>query len=156
MLETRKRFHEELSALEREVAAESELAQGALERSVEALLHKDDRLADQVISGDDQLDVRYLDVERRVIDLLAMQTPVASDLRLVSVIMHVNLHLERIGDMAVNIAKIARATRDLPTDPTVLAHVEEMGDIARSMLKTAIEAFATPDLKLCLSLPKMD
>jgi phosphate transport system protein len=156
MLETRKRFHDELSALEREVSAESELAQGALERSVEALLHKDDRLADQVISGDDQLDVKYLDVERRVIDLLAMQTPVASDLRLVSVIMHVNLHLERIGDMAVNIAKIAKATQGLPTDPTVLSHIEEMAEISRSMLRTATEAFVRRDLELCLSLPRMD
>src|SRR5205809_459549 len=156
MLETRKRFHDELSALEREVAAESELAQRALEQAVEALLHKDEGLADQVISGDDQIDVRYLDVERRVIDLLAMQTPVASDLRLVSVIMHVNLHLERIGDMAVNIAKIAQATRDLPTDPTVLSHIEEMAEISRSMLRTATDAFMRRDLELCLTLPRLD
>src|SRR2546428_7782765 len=139
MLETRKRFHEELSAVEREVAGESELAQGALERSVEALLHKDDRLADQVISGDDQLDVRYLDVERRVIDLLAMQTPVASDLRLVSVIMHVNLHLERIGDMAANIAKSAQATPDLPTHPTGPSPHVETAEIPTALLRTARE-----------------
>src|SRR5205809_3359241 len=152
MLETRKRFHDELSALEREVAAESELAQRALEQAVEALLHKDEGLADQVISGDDQIDVRYLDVERRVIDLLAMQTPVASDLRLVSVIMHVNLHLERIGDQAVNIAKLAIATHDLPTDSTILSHLDEMGEVAVRMLRTAIDSLARRDLNLALKL----
>jgi len=152
----RRRFHDELAALEEEVVAEGGLAERALGRSMEALVRKDDRLADLVVGEDDEVDAKYLDIERRVIDLLAMQTPVAGDLRLVSVIMHVNLHLERVGDMAVNIAKIARATRDLPTDPTVLAHVEEMGDIARSMLRTAIDAFARRDLQLCLSLPKMD
>src|SRR5207249_2458252 len=116
----------------------------------------DEGLADQVISGDDQIDVRYLDVERRIIDLLAMQTPVAGDLRLVSAIMHVNLHLERVGDMAVNIAKIALATRDLPTDATVLSHIEEMADVSRSLLRTALDAFVRRDLELCLTLPRMD
>jgi phosphate transport system protein len=156
VLETRRRFHDELAALERQVAEESEMAQRALERAVDALLRKDSPLADRVIAADDDLDSRYLDVERRVIELLAMQTPVASDLRLVSVIMHVNLHLERIGDMAVNIAKIAKATRDLPTDPTVLSHIEEMAEISRSMLRTATDAFVRRDLELCLALPRMD
>jgi phosphate transport system protein len=154
--ETRKRFHEELAALEREISTEGELAEGALARSMEALVRKDPALAEQVIAGDDSIDAKYIDVERRVIDLLAMQTPVAGDLRLVSAIMHINMHLERVGDMAVNIAKIARATRDLPTDPTVLSHIEEMGDISRTMVRTAIDAFVRRDLELCLSLPLMD
>ena len=114
MLEIRKRFHDELSALEREVAAEGDKAERAVGRSIDAVVRKDVVLADEVIAEDDAIDAQYLDVERRIIDLLAMQTPVAGDLRLVSAIMHINLHLERVGDMAVNIAKIAKATRDLP------------------------------------------
>src|SRR5213076_1151097 len=63
----------------------------------------------------------------------------ASDLRLVSAIMHINLHLERVGDMAVNIAKMALITMDLPASETVLQHLQEMGDVAGTMLRTAID-----------------
>jgi phosphate transport system protein len=135
---------------------EGELAERALSRSVDALVRKDQQQAEEVIAADDEIDGKYLDVERRVLDLLAMQTPVAGDLRLVSAIMHINMHLERIGDMAVNISKIARATRDLPTDPTVLSHIEEMADISRNMIRTAVDAFVRRDLDLCLTLPRMD
>jgi phosphate transport system protein len=154
--ETRKRFHDELAALEREIATEGSLAEAALARSMDALIHKNAVLADQVIADDDQIDATYLDVERRVIDLLAMQTPVAGDLRLVSAIMHINMHLERVGDMAVNIAKITRATLNLPTDQTVLSHIQEMGDVSGGMVRTAVEAFTRRDLQLCLALPRMD
>src|SRR6185503_3518944 len=126
---------------------EGELAEGAVARSMEALVRKDPALAQEVIAGDDNVDAKYIDVERRVIDLLAMQTPVARDLRLVSAIMHINMHLERVGDMAVNIAKIARATLDLPTDATVLSHIEEMGEVSRRMVRTAIDAFVRRDLE---------
>jgi phosphate transport system protein len=154
--EARHRFHSELEWLERAVVSEGELAERALGRAIEALVRHDDDSADEVISGDDQIDELYLSVERRILELLARQTPVAIDLRLVSAIMHINLHLERVGDMAVNIAKIARATRNLPTDPTVLSHIEEMADVSRKMLRTAIDAFVRRDLELCLSLPRMD
>jgi phosphate transport system protein len=156
MQETRKRFHDELQALNAGVSVEAELAERALGRAMEALVRKDVALADAVVAEDDQLDDRYLDVERRIVDLLAMQTPVATDLRLVMAILHINLHLERIGDMAVNIAKIAKAVVTLPSDPRVLSHLEEMGDISRAMVRTALESFQRRDLELCMTLPTMD
>ncbi len=67
-----------------------------------------------MIAGDDLVDRLYLDVERQILDLFALQTPVASDLRLLTALLHINLHLERIADMAVNIAKIARLADGLP------------------------------------------
>jgi phosphate transport system protein len=152
----RRRFHEELADLEAEVAAEGEKAERSVARSIDALVRKDEGLADEVIAEDDAIDAEYLDVERRIIDLLAMQTPVAGDLRLVMAIMHINLHLERVGDMAVNISKIAQATRDLPTDATVMSHIEEMADVSRKLLRTALESFVRRDLELCLTLPSMD
>jgi phosphate transport system protein len=152
----RRRFHDELADLEREVSAEGEGAERALGRSIDALVHKDVALANQVIAEDDAIDSFYLDVERRIIDLLAMQTPVAGDLRLVSAIMHINLHLERVGDMAVNISKIAKATLDLPTDSVVLSHIQEMADVSRNLLRTALDAFVRRDLDLCLTLPELD
>jgi len=154
--QTRRRFHEELAALERDIPAREELAQDDVTRAVDALVHRDAKLARQVIADDDEIDRRYLDIERRVLDILALQTPVASDLRLVFVVMHINLHLERIGDQAVNVAKLALATMDLPSDPTILSHLQEMADVVGQMLRTAIEAFVQRDLELCLKLPEMD
>jgi phosphate transport system protein len=156
MQQTRKRFHDELAALTRDIPAMEELAQDAVARAVEALVHRDPNLARQVIADDDEIDRRYLDIERRVLDILALQTPVASDLRLVFVVMHVNLHLERVGDQAVNVAKLALATMDLSPDPTILSHLQEMADVVGQMLRTAIEAFVQRDLELCLKLPEMD
>src|SRR5919198_3248482 len=156
MLETRRRFHEELQALEREILELGDLAGRAVARSVDALARRDEGLAQEVIAGDDELDELYLDIERRILDLLARQTPVATDLRLVSVMMHINLHLERIGDMGVNIAKITLLTRDQPATDRIVAHLQEMSDIVVRMLNTALDAFTRRDLDLCLKLPRMD
>ncbi len=156
MQDARKRFHEHLDELEREIQRAGQLAEVAVARAIEALVRHDVALADQVIAGDDELDRRYIDVERGVLDLLATQSPVASDLRRLSAILHINLHLERIGDMAVNIAKIFKSIRELPGSPTVLAHVQEMGDVVGPMIRAAMEAFARRDLQLCLRLPEMD
>ena len=156
MLETRKRFHDELAALESEVLGLGERAERAIGRAVQALVHKDDPLAEQVIAEDDAIDATYLDIEQRILALLATQTPVARDLRLISAIMHTNLHLERVGDLAVNVAKITKATVDLPTNATVLSHLEEMADIAAKMVRTAMDAFARRDARLAQELPQMD
>jgi phosphate transport system protein len=152
----RKKFQDELDALEGDIITMGALAETAVGNAMAALGHRDENLADEVIAHDDELDLRYLSVERRILDLLATQTPVASDLRLVSAILHINLHLERVGDMAVNIAKLGKATLDLPVGQGVLAHLQEMADVVRVMLRTAIEAFARRDLDLCMKLPEMD
>src|SRR5438132_5994926 len=156
MHEIRKRFHDELAALESEVLGLGERAERAIGYAVQTLVHKDGELAQQVIDGDDALDATYLDIEQRILNLLATQTPVASDLRLVSAILHMNLHLERVGDMAVNIAKITKVTMDLPSSETVISHLEEMGDVAGAMLRTAMESFARRDAALAERLQEMD
>src|SRR5919198_1362617 len=156
MPETRKRFHDELAALESEILGLGERAALAVANAVDALVRKDAALAEQVVAEDDGLDATYLDIEQRILSLLATQTPVASDLRLVSAIMHANLHLERVGDQAVNIAKIAKLTLDLPTSDTVVAHLQEMGDVVGNMLRTAMDAFARRDAGLAEQLQTMD
>jgi phosphate transport system protein len=156
MQQTRKRFHEELADLEGELLRLGQLAEGAVVQAVDALVRKDADLAEQIVAGDDIVDSTYLDIEQRILALLATQTPVARDLRLISAIMHTNLHLERVGDLAVNVAKITKATVDLPTSPTVLSHLEEMADIAAKMVRTAMDAFARRDARLAQELPQMD
>jgi phosphate transport system protein len=150
------RLHEELEQLELEVLAMGELAERAVGRAIDALVNRDEDLAQAVIDADDEIDDRYLDVEARTIQLLALQTPVATDLRLLSAMLHIDLHLERIGDQAVNIAKTFLSVRSLPGSEQVTAHIQEMGDIVRPMIRTAMEAFRTRDLALCLQLPEMD
>src|SRR5437660_7133097 len=156
MVEVRKKFHEELAALEAEVDELGLEAAEAVRLSVDGLNRRDRQQLDKVIEGDDSIDEKYMDVERRIFDLLATQTPVASDLRLVSALMHINLHLERVGDQAVNIAKIAEATADLPPQETILVRLQEMGDVVVRMLRTAIDAFSRRDLELTQKLPVMD
>jgi phosphate transport system protein len=152
----RSHFHEELEQLELQILGMGELAERAITRSIDALVRHDTDLASEVIAADDEIDELYMGIENRTLQLLALQTPVAGDLRLISVILHTNLHLERIGDQAVNVAKIFRSVEDLPTSAMILSHIEEMGDIIRPMIRTSMEAFSKRDLNLCLRLPEMD
>jgi phosphate transport system protein len=155
-MQTRRHFHEELQGLELSLLGLGELTEQAVSKAVDLLETRDSEQAAALIAGDDVIDERYVDVENRWLELLALQTPVAGDLRLISSILHINLHLERIGDMAVNIAKLIVATRDLPTNKTIVSHLLEMGDVVRHMVRTAMESFARRDLDLALSLPSMD
>ena len=152
----RPHFHEELEAIELEILGMGELAERAVARSVDALVRGDVAEADDVIAHDDDIDERYMDIEARALSLLALQTPVATDLRMISAIIHINLHLERIGDMAVNIAKIYRSVAELPTNSTILQQIREMDDVVRPMIRVALEAFSHRDLELCLRLPELD
>jgi phosphate transport system protein len=156
MPEIRQRFHEELRAVEGDVQRTGAQAQLLLKQALQALVDSDLGLCQEVISGDDEVDALYLDVERRILHLFALQTPVASDLRLLTALLHINLHLERIGDQAVNLAKITMAADGLPQNPTVLHDLAEMGAVALQMVGVAMEALAGRDLALARHLPELD
>jgi phosphate transport system protein len=149
-------FHEKLEAMEMELLTLGELAGTAVQRSVEAVMQQDDALAERVIAEDDEIDRIYMDLDQQMLSLLALQAPVAADLRLISVVIHSSLHLERIGDQAVNVAKMQHVTRDLPANETILQQIGEMGHIVVEMVRTAMDALRRRDLELCLRLPKMD
>jgi phosphate transport system protein len=156
MPEIRQRFHQELRALEGDVQRTGAQARLLLEKALQALAGGDLRSCDEVVRGDDEVDTLYLDVEQRILRLFALQTPVASDLRLLTALLHINLHLERVGDQAVNLAKITTAADGLPQNPTVLHDLEEMGAAAVAMVKAAMDALARRDLALARQLPEMD
>jgi phosphate transport system protein len=153
---TRESFHEALERIELELLSLGELAGAQVQRSVDALVRHDDELAQRVIAGDDEVDDLYLRIDSGVLQLLALQSPVAADLRLISAIMHSCLHLERIGDQAVNIAKLYLVTKDHAGSAVMVQQLEEMGSIVGSMIRTVMEGFAKRDLDLCLRLPTMD
>jgi phosphate transport system protein len=156
MGETRQRFHEELRALEGEVQQTGATAQRLLEQALQALVDGDVDACQRVIRGDDEVDQLYLDVEQRILGLFALQTPVASDLRLLTALLHINLHLERIADQAVNIAKITCSAEGLDRNPSVLHGLQEMGTHALGMVGTAMDALARRDLELARRLPELD
>ena len=133
-----------------------ELAGNAVQRSVEAVLEHDDDAAEAVVAGDDEIDAIYLELDHEMLALLALQAPVAADLRLISVIMHSSLYVERIGDQAVNVAKVYRVSSNLPRNATIVQQIGEMGDIVVDMVRVAMDALRRRDLELCTRLPKMD
>ncbi|MBT8165440.1 MAG: phosphate signaling complex protein PhoU [Acidimicrobiia bacterium] len=156
MTELRTHFHDELERLEHDLVLMGEHAGQMISDSVAALVASDFEAAQGVIDKDDVVDDLYLEVHQRWLATMALQTPVAIDLRLMSVILHVNSHLERIADLAVTIAKITELSQGLPHDPTVISHLQEMGDMVASMVRTVMEAFTSRDLESALELPEMD
>ena len=95
-------------------------------------------------------------IDSGVLQMLALQSPVALDLRLISAILHCDLHLERIGDQAVNVAKLYLATRDARGSEPMRQQIEEMGTHVVTMVRTSMEAFGRRDLDLALKVPVMD
>jgi phosphate transport system protein len=152
----RSHFHEKLEEMEMELLTLGELAGNAVQNSVEAVMQQDDALAERVIAEDDEVDRLYIDLDQQMLSLLALQAPVAADLRLISVVIHSSLHLERVGDQAVNVAKMQQVTRDLPANETILQQIGEMGHIVVEMVRVAMDALRRRDLELSLRLPKMD
>ena len=133
-------FQEELAALERAIDEHAELVLRSLRGAVEALVTRDVELADEVIAFDDDIDEVYLRTEQEIELLLARQTPVASDLRLVLAILHSNLHLERMGDLCTTTAKLTKLSAELAADDDLLAGFREMGERAEEMIRVAVEA----------------
>jgi phosphate transport system protein len=150
-------FQEELARLEEQALGALDLVVTTLDRTLEALHHRDIELAAIVIADDDRIDGRYLEVHQGILSLLALQAPVASDLRVVAALLHVIKHAERMGDQCVNIAKLLPITGTAPpVDEEILAKVERMGALARSEVSQAKQAFLLRDVALAEDLVRQD
>jgi phosphate transport system protein len=149
MPEARAHFQQELSNLESMALGGLDMVVTAIDRALETVQHQDVELASLVIDDDDKLDGRYLEVHRGVLSLLALQAPVATDLRIVAALLHVIKHVERMGDQCVNIAKISPVTgHEPPTDRALLDTLAEMGRHAGSLVEQAKRAFETRNVDL--------
>lgn len=137
----RRNYHQALGALEGDLLKLGEQARGALLRSVEALAAADGEACMAVAGGDDDIDRRYRKIEGTVLRLLAQQAPVATELRLLSAVLHIALHLERVGDSAVNVAVLGSLCSQLPADPGIVESVVEMGRRAADMVDDTMRAF---------------
>src|SRR5436305_12968816 len=141
--ELRRHFHEELRDLEAQALGGLDLDIRQLDRVLEAISYQDVELAGMVVADDDQVDGRYLEVQQGVLSLLATQTPVATDLRVVAALLHVIRCIERIGDQCVNIAKLVPLSGyEQPKDKEILDAINRMARLPRSQLSQAQDAFA--------------
>lgn len=143
----RLQFETELEALRTKMLEMGANVDRMLANAVTALKEKDIELAVRVINDDDAVDALDLQIESDCIRLFALQQPIARDLRLVGTIFKVITDLERIGDHAVDIAKVARKLANLEYRK-VLVDLPKLADAARTMLRQALEAFVRHDLSL--------
>jgi phosphate transport system protein len=150
-------FTEELAHLEASLQEEGDLVLRALRSALNALARADEELADEVISFDDEVDRRYVAIETGVQSLLARQTPVAADLRLVLAVLRVNLHLERMADYCVTVAKLTKLMGGLDvSDDSIGRSIEDMGQRCEQMIRVAMDAFASRDAEKAETLVELD
>jgi phosphate transport system protein len=143
--------------LERQTLESLDMVVQALDRALEAVSYQDIELAGMVVADDDRIDGRYLEVHQGILSLLALQTPVATDLRIVAALLHVIRHAERMGDQCVNIAKlIPLSGYEAPKDKDLLDAIERMGQLARSQVSQAKQAFAERNVELAYDLLRQD
>ncbi|HEX2392462.1 MAG TPA: phosphate signaling complex protein PhoU [Solirubrobacterales bacterium] len=157
MAETRTQYQEELENLEVSALGGLDLVNAALQRTLEAVEHQDVELAQLVVADDDRIDGRYLEVHQALITLLATQSPVATDLRLISALLHVLKNVERMGDQCVNICKLIPLTgNEPPADSEMVELILTMGKQARSLIGQAKRAFGDRDVEMAQDLVRQD
>ncbi|PSQ28849.1 phosphate transport system regulatory protein PhoU [Halobacteriales archaeon QS_9_68_17] len=150
---TRETYQQSLASLREDVVAMGGLVVDRLEAAVESLTAADEALARSVIDGDDPVNETYLDLEDRCTDLFALQQPVAGDLRFVAASFKIITDLERVGDLATNLARYALAgERALSTDVAVA----EIGRLAVGLVEDAIDAYAAGGAAACREIAARD
>lgn len=155
--ELRHHFREELKNLEQQSLGGLDLVIRQLDRVLEAVSYQDVELAAMVVADDDQVDGRYLEVHQGVLSLLATQTPVATDLRLVAALLHIIRCIERIGDQCVNVAKLVPLSgHEQPKDKDILDAIDRMGRLAHAQVAQAKEAFSGRNVELAQDLVRQD
>jgi phosphate transport system protein len=153
----RRHFQEELLELEHSALGGLDLVSQAIDRTLEVIETRDAELAAMVIADDDRIDGRYLEVHQGILSLLALQAPVATDLRLVAALLHVIKHIERMGDQCVNICKLIPLDgSEPPVHEPILERILRMGKLARSEAQQAKVAFAERDVELAQDLVRQD
>jgi phosphate transport system protein len=153
----RAEYQEELDRLEESALGGLDLVSAALSRTLEAIEHQDVELAQIVVADDDRIDGRYLEVHQALITLLATQSPVATDLRLISALLHVLKNVERMGDQCVNVCKMIPLTgNEPPSHPEMVKLILAMGSQTKTLISQAKRAFAERDVELAQDLVRQD
>ena len=149
----RESYQDQLDQLRSDVLYMGELVGDRLRTALSAMESKDDEAAMQVIHGDDEVNELYLELEGDCVDLLALQQPVASDLRFIAASFKIITDLERIGDLATNLADYSL---DAERDVFPEVDVQSIGDLTLEMLEQAMDAFDEEDAEACLAIADRD
>ena len=140
-------YENELQKVKDSLIYMAALVEQAIAKDVDALLRKDSLLAEKVMAEDDQIDALDVEIEEKCIRLLALRQPAAKDLRFITTAIKINGHLERIGDMASNVAeKIIILNEEPQLKPYI--DLPRMAEIARSMIRESIDSFVREDIAL--------
>jgi phosphate transport system protein len=149
----RESYQEKLDALRNDVLYMSEVVVDRLRLALEAMEQKDEETAWEVIEGDDEVNELYLDLEEECIDLLALQQPVAGDLRLIASSFKITTDLERVGDLATNLAEY---TLDADRDMFPEVDIQAIGATTIEMVEDAMDAYAEADVEACYDIAERD
>lgn len=149
-------FQASLDGLEASLQEQGAVVLRALRGAVNVLVSQDTELCDEVIAFDDEVDSRYHAIEKSIGELLAQQSPVATDLRLVLAILHNSIHLERIGDQCVTIAKLTKLAAALEPHHELVEGLTEMGERAEEMVRVALDSLAHRDIDRARGLVELD
>ena len=153
----RVQYQEELERLEASALEGLDMVNVALARTMEAVEHQDVELAQVVINDDDRIDGRYLEVHQSLITLLATQSPVATDLRLISSLLHVLKSIERMGDQCVNVCKVIPLSgTEAPADPEMVKLILTMGGHTRTLITQSKRAFEERNVEMARDLVRRD
>ena len=156
MDEIRKSFHQQLEDIKQDVIELAAMVVESIPRATQALLDADLSAAQAVIDYDDFLDAKSLEIDEHCLRLLALQQPMASDLRVIMTAMRLNWDLERAGDLACNICKTIRRMYGTPIEPKLRGLIVQMSEEAYRLTHLAIDAYAERNVALAAALDDMD
>ncbi len=149
-------YQQSLHALEASLQEQGAVVLSALRGAIDAMQTQDVELCDEVVAFDDEIDTRYHRIEKTIEEILAQQAPVATDLRLVLAVLHSSIHLERIGDQSVTVAKLTKLSSALERHTELVEGLVEMGDRAEHMVRVALDSFADRDIEEARALVELD
>ncbi len=138
----RRRFHEELDSLQEVLVEMAGLVEQVIREAITAVLTRDGKVADRITDADNRIDELEVEIDARVLELLALQQPMASDLRQIVTANKIANDLERMGDHAVNIANAARRLSDTAPLPEI-RELHEMAEVVQGMVADALDAYVT-------------
>jgi phosphate transport system protein len=149
-------YQDELEALRADVLAMGELVTDRLDAALACLVTRDTDRARELIEGDEQVNDRYVDLEQQCVELYALQQPVASDLRFITASCKILTDLERVGDLATNLADHATAGEREPAAGVQFAELEAVGREALALVERALDAYETGDADACRAIAADD
>ncbi len=149
-------FDAERDALTDALVRSGDTVVDMLERAVSSLVRRDEAAATEVIAADDRVDAAFADLQHRIVAAMGLPEVARDGHRELAALLHVNIHVERMGDYAVNVARASLRAGHEPRDPELAAQLQELGLLATDVARTAVRAFARRDAVAARRLPGLD